>query len=347
MLPFIAFGISLITSAVGIAKTAEAIENFQEAKRIVEQAERRYKSRKQRVEEALKGLEVYLEELGRLYLEIYRKDFRAFTELMKKVSDTELVIKSTPQIHRQWKKDIPSFEKGIDLAEKILEGVLISGITGVKTAIFTYIGTTGIAIQIGSASTGTALSTLSGAALRNALLSWFGGGSLASGGLGVAGGTLVLGGILVGPSILIGGFLLNKKSQKVLTEAKKYELEVEKAIARLRIFERNIEIVKTKVDEELYILPKLRKLFNREMQKTEKLFYKAKSDFKYRDKFIKHLKMTYSLGKTLKNLIDIPLVKDLETFEYNPSKGAALKKAQKAVRKSESNLLSIIWRFFL
>ena len=44
----------------------------------------------------------------------------------------------------------------------------------------------------GVASTGTAISTLSGAAATNATLAWFGGGSLAAGGLGAAGGAVVL-----------------------------------------------------------------------------------------------------------------------------------------------------------
>lgn len=49
--------------------------------------------------------------------------------------------------------------------------------------------------MFGAASTGTAISTLSGAAATKATLAWFGGGSLAAGGFGVAGGGIVLAGI--------------------------------------------------------------------------------------------------------------------------------------------------------
>ena len=52
--------------------------------------------------------------------------------------------------------------------------------------------------SLGTASTGTAISTLSGAALTKATLAWLGGGALAAGGLGVAGGVVVLGAIGVG-----------------------------------------------------------------------------------------------------------------------------------------------------
>lgn len=54
-----------------------------------------------------------------------------------------------------------------------------------------------IATVIGTASTGTAISALSGIAATNAALAWLGGGTLAAGGAGIAGGSVILG--LFGP----------------------------------------------------------------------------------------------------------------------------------------------------
>ncbi|MEU3561873.1 hypothetical protein [Kitasatospora sp. NPDC006786] len=53
-----------------------------------------------------------------------------------------------------------------------------------------------------SASTGTAISGLSGAAASSATLAWFGGGSLAAGGGGMAAGTTVLSLIVAAPAVL-------------------------------------------------------------------------------------------------------------------------------------------------
>jgi len=53
-----------------------------------------------------------------------------------------------------------------------------------------------------AASTGTAITGLSGAAATSATLAWLGGGSLAAGGYGIAGGTLVLGSLVAAPAIL-------------------------------------------------------------------------------------------------------------------------------------------------
>lgn len=51
---------------------------------------------------------------------------------------------------------------------------------------------------VGTASTGTALSTLHGAVATKATMAAIGGGSLATGGLGIVGGACVLGAVFVG-----------------------------------------------------------------------------------------------------------------------------------------------------
>lgn len=62
--------------------------------------------------------------------------------------------------------------------------------------------------SLASASTGTAISSLSGIAAQNATLAWLGGGSLAAGGAGIAGGTIVLGFIIAAPAAVIAGATL-------------------------------------------------------------------------------------------------------------------------------------------
>ena len=73
----------------------------------------------------------------------------------------------------------------------------------------------------GSASTGTAIAGISGAAATNATLAWLGGGTLAAGGAGVSGGMMMLGGIVAVPLILIASAGTHKK-------AKEFEEAIEK-----------------------------------------------------------------------------------------------------------------------
>ena len=93
-------------------------------------------------------------------------------------------------------------------------GSLASGLTvGAVSAIGAY----GIAGAVGTASTGTAIATLSGAAATNATLAALGGGALAAGGLGMAGGAAVLTGIFALPvlaGIAIGAEVIGSKAEK-------------------------------------------------------------------------------------------------------------------------------------
>lgn len=77
----------------------------------------------------------------------------------------------------------------------------------------------GAAGVFATASTGTAIASLSGAAATNATLAFFGGGSLAAGGLGIAGGTAVLGGLVAGPALAVIGFVVGSKASANLDNA--------------------------------------------------------------------------------------------------------------------------------
>lgn len=87
---------------------------------------------------------------------------------------------------------------------------------------------------LGTASTGTAISALSGAAATKATLALLGGGSLAAGGSGIAGGTMLLSGIVAAPALIVGlGGLAYMVRRSRAQEAKLLE-QVTLAEAELR-----------------------------------------------------------------------------------------------------------------
>lgn len=87
---------------------------------------------------------------------------------------------------------------------------------GAALAFGAYNGT----MMLATASTGTAISSLSGVAATNATLAWLGGGSLAAGGGGVALGTAVLGGMVAGPALAIFGHIMGNKAEEALNSAR-------------------------------------------------------------------------------------------------------------------------------
>ncbi|ROO74760.1 hypothetical protein [Vibrio crassostreae] len=91
------------------------------------------------------------------------------------------------------------------------------------------VGAWGLVSIIGSASTGTAIATLSGAAATNATLAWFGGGALAAGGAGMSGGMMVLGGIVAAPMI----FFATKKAYQKAEQLEKATQDLKDAFPEL------------------------------------------------------------------------------------------------------------------
>lgn len=98
-------------------------------------------------------------------------------------------------------------------------------IGGVGVGAGTAAGVFAAVSALATASTGTTIASLSGAAASSATLAWLGGGSLAAGGMGVAGGTAVLTGVVALPMLLAVGAVLVWKGQRLRRAA---EAEAEK-----------------------------------------------------------------------------------------------------------------------
>lgn len=90
------------------------------------------------------------------------------------------------------------------------------------------VGSWTLVSMLGTASTGTAIATLSGVAAHNAILAWFGGGALAAGGGGMAAGTLTLGFIVMAPMIVYSTWKTYKKAEEVNNETMKLPAETQK-----------------------------------------------------------------------------------------------------------------------
>ena len=103
---------------------------------------------------------------------------------------------------------------------------------------------------LGTASTGTAIGSLTGAAAQSATMAWFGGGALAAGGAGVAGGTAVLGGLVMAPAaILVGGIATSIKAEKIYTNAVAQSAELRREQAKVSSSCRLIRAVDTRIVE--------------------------------------------------------------------------------------------------
>ena len=103
------------------------------------------------------------------------------------------------------------------IAPAVFMGVTAGTMSGALTAFGAY----SAAAAFATASTGTAIATLSGAAATSATLAFFGGGSLAAGGLGMAGGTMVLGCMVAGITLAVTGLIVSAEAKAHLDNARK------------------------------------------------------------------------------------------------------------------------------
>lgn len=145
---------------------------------------------------------------------------------------------------------------------------------GIISGISTATGGWGLVATFGVASTGTSISTLSGAAATNATLAWFGGGSVATGGGGMAAGTVVLGTGIGVIFLGVSAAFIHVKAGKEIKLIKEDELKIIKAINESMKLLQNMDLLKSKVNEEILTLEKEVNLFNGALLKFKKEFYR-------------------------------------------------------------------------
>ncbi|MGB3760627.1 MAG: hypothetical protein WBA07_30345 [Rivularia sp. (in: cyanobacteria)] len=231
MIPLILGAAALATGVLGIGAGISGLSDMDEAKEIGENAQRDY-------EDAIYYLNAEREETNQLAEYYGEFQMNVMIDTIRRFIDfIENNIGNTKQSQQKFLegldgisvKQINEYKTATIEAEQFFQG----GIKAIGGAAAGYGGAMSLATSVGVASTGTAITGLSGAAATNATLAWLGGGSLAAGGGGMALGSLILGGITVGPALMIGGFVFAGEQEKALTKARQYEAEVNKATAEI------------------------------------------------------------------------------------------------------------------
>jgi hypothetical protein len=172
------------------------------------------------------------------------------SEIIKDVEKYVNTLANTPKefeaafsevkIYMEKFSKILSIEYDEKKANQVSGGIAGAGVAmGAGVAAFGPTAAMAIATTFGTASTGTAISALSGAAMTNAALAWLGGGAVVAGGGGMAAGNAFLAmagpvGWAIGGTALVGGALFaNKKNKDLAVKAQKETIEVQKQIAIL------------------------------------------------------------------------------------------------------------------
>ncbi|MEL6989742.1 MAG: hypothetical protein AAGK97_18185, partial [Bacteroidota bacterium] len=232
VLPFILGAAAIGAGLTGIAKGLDAVDDNSQAKQLQEDARVAYKVTERDLKYFRRNTTESLEQLGTLKLNVWDRQLGRFVRLFEQLKNVELTGQANVGELNATKFTREELRQMKNLSSKAQE-VMLGGAGALGSGTLVGMATYGGAIMFASASTGTAISSLAGAAATNATLAWFGGGSLAAGGLGMAGGMVVLGGIVAGPVLAVGGMMMASKARENLANAQKYEAEAKRAVEEM------------------------------------------------------------------------------------------------------------------
>ncbi|MGL4484402.1 MAG: hypothetical protein ACRCUS_05575 [Anaerovoracaceae bacterium] len=231
----------VLSTAGKIGKTAvgaQGVQNRNAAKSIMKICTEYYDSAEAITEEKRKEINYNITSFGEYRLRTLHETVGRFLDYLKELKQNNAVKEYEVLVGAQIDLNTLDEIKSIDMvASEALRTTAITGVFGAAAVMGTPALVTGTVASLATASTGTAISGLTGAAANSAVLAWLGGGSLAAGGGGMAAGTVALTAITVGATaataILAAGTLVSLHYGKKLTEAKEYEKDVAIAVANL------------------------------------------------------------------------------------------------------------------
>ena len=217
-LPILFIAIAAATGLVGVGKSVKAVVDTHDANKTNAEANKIVNFAKKRMRIAQKECSISLQNLGQTKVNILDTSINHFVKSFGSLKNVN--FQNSVGLNEMDKicidsKDFKELKELGGFATSIIGGVASGALGGALTAFGAY----SAAGTFAAASTGTAIASLSGAAATNATLAFFGGGSLAVGGLGMAGGTMVLGGLVAGPALAIMGFIVGAKASKAKDKA--------------------------------------------------------------------------------------------------------------------------------
>lgn len=255
LIPVALIAVGAVTGSGGLALGGKGALAMKKAQAQRSDAIQRYEERRARSQAAVDATNELLQQLG-------DDQKQALTDVVLRMADF------LRRNERQVRENERLLVDGIDTTMRHVTGLTrldidaaswIAGTIGsVGAGMGAGLGVTAAAGTFGVASTGAAITGLSGAAATNATMAFLGGGSLAAGGGGMALGAAALNFVTIGPGLLVAGLVTHAQGDKALTQAKEVCTKVEVGIAELDEFDAKMAAVDARAHELRSVLSDLR-----------------------------------------------------------------------------------------
>lgn len=307
---FIGIGTAVATGSLGLGKTIKAGVDAHTAKQVNKGANEIIDTATNRLNAERHACGTSLSKLGEEKLFILNHTISEFLETFTQIKNVDFResegLEELGKLHID-KQDFVELKTMVSFASSLAGGAVAGSAGGALAAFGAY----GAAQALACASTGTAIASLSGAAATNATLAFFGGGSLAAGGLGMAGGAVVLGGLVAGPALLITGFVAGHAAKKELEKAYTNQAEAAQIASQLETASEQCSTIRRRAYMFYSLLARLDSYFLPLIYKMEDIFHAEGNNYRqYSDESKKVVASCASVAVSIKAVLDTQLLSD-------------------------------------
>lgn len=309
-LPLLFIGIAAATGGLGIGKGIKAGVDASEAKKINKNANELVEEATEMLNKQRTACGNSLSHLGEEKVFVLNNSLAQFLNAFTQIKNVDFTesegLDELGKLHID-QKEFEELQEMVNFAGSFAGGAAAGTAGGALVAFGAY----GAAQTLAVASTGTAISALSGAAATNATLAFFGGGSLATGGLGMAGGMAVLGGLVAGPALMVMGFVAGVAAKKNLEKAQTNQAEAIQIAADLEAGSLQCETIRRRTYMFYNLLARLDSYFLPLVYKMEDILKAEGDDYRqYSVDSKKAIASCASIAVTIKSVLDTPLLTD-------------------------------------
>ena len=309
-LPLLFIGIAAATGGLGIGKGIKAGVDINKASKLNKSANELVEDSTDYLNRQRKACDTSLRQLGEEKLFILNSTMTEFLDSFTKIKNVDFKESVGLDELRELKIDEKDFEELRELvtfAGKVAGGAVAGTAGGALVAFGAY----GAAQALACASTGTAIASLSGAAATNATLAFFGGGSLAAGGMGMAGGAAILGGLVAGPALMVLGLVAGAAAKKNLDKAYTNRAEALQIAEQLDTMSRQCEAIRRRTYMFYNLLARLDAYFLPLIYRMEDILKNEGEDYRaYSADSKKVIASCASIAVSIKGVLDTPMLTD-------------------------------------
>ncbi len=308
-LPLVFIGIAMATGVAGAGKAVKAGLDTYDAKHINQSANQVVSESTTMLNAQREACSEALRKLGEEKIFLLNGNMTQFLDTFMKLKNVDLRetegLSELSKLHID-QQDFVELKELCNFAASLAGGSVAGTAWGVAAAFGAYKA----AGLLAYASTGTAIASLSGAAATNATMAFFGGGSLAAGGLGMSGGMMVLGGLVAGPALLVMGLVAGDAAKKNLEQAKTNQLEAVQ-LAEQDTASKQCEAIRRRTYMLYNLLARLDTYFMPSIYKMEDIVKTEGEDYsRFTAESRKAIAACVSIAVSIKAVLDTQLLTD-------------------------------------